>query len=90
MSALCDIAGARTPKDIDGLSIAPTLLGRPGQKLREYLSWEYHSGGGAQAVRFGDWPLHRRTHRSMLRTRALCLAPIWPQTLFQTVLNGSK
>ncbi len=55
LPTLCEIAGAAVPKDIDGLSIAPTLLGRPGQKLHEYLYWEYHSGGGAQAVRFGDW-----------------------------------
>ena len=37
------------------MSIAPTLLGRPGQTQHEYLYWEYHSGGRAQAVRFGDW-----------------------------------
>jgi arylsulfatase len=52
---LCELAGASPPPDIDGLSIVPTLLGRPGQKSHEYLYWEYHSAGGAQAVRFGDW-----------------------------------
>ena len=46
---------AAPPADIDGLSIVPTLLGRSGQKLHEYLYWEYHSQGSAQAVRFGDW-----------------------------------
>jgi arylsulfatase A-like enzyme len=55
LPTLCEIAGIRAPDDIDGLSIAPTLLGRVGQKPHEYLYWEYHSGGGAQAVRFGDW-----------------------------------
>ncbi|HEX5443973.1 MAG TPA: arylsulfatase [Pirellulales bacterium] len=55
MPTLCEIAGAPTPKDTDGISIAPTLLGRPGQTQHEYLYWEYHSAGGAQAVRFGDW-----------------------------------
>jgi arylsulfatase A-like enzyme len=52
---LCELAGSPAPADIDGLSIVPTLLGQPGQKLHQYLYWEYHSAGGAQAVRFGDW-----------------------------------
>ena len=56
LPTLCDVAGAPAPPaDIDGLSIAPTLLGQPGQKQHEYLYWEYQSGGRAQAVRFGDW-----------------------------------
>ena len=52
-----DLAGAadRTPKGIDGVSIAPTLLGRSGQKRREYLYWEHHPGRGMQAVRMGSW-----------------------------------
>jgi arylsulfatase len=55
LPTLCDIAGTKPPADIDGLSIAPTLLGEPGQKQHEYLYWEYESAGRAQAVRFGDW-----------------------------------
>ncbi|HEX3655029.1 MAG TPA: arylsulfatase [Pirellulales bacterium] len=55
LPTLCDIAGTKPPADIDGLSIAPTLLGEPGQKRHEYLYWEYESAGRAQAVRFGDW-----------------------------------
>ncbi len=55
MPTLCEIAGTRAPDDIDGLSIVPTLLGRAGQKPHEFLYWEYHSGGRAQAVRFGNW-----------------------------------
>jgi arylsulfatase A len=55
MPTLCEIAGTGAPDDIDGLSITPTLLGQPGQKPHEFLYWEYHSGGRAQAVRFGNW-----------------------------------
>jgi arylsulfatase A-like enzyme len=55
LPTLCDIAGTKPPAGIDGLSIAPTLLGEPGQKLHEYLYWEYQSRGRAQAVRFGNW-----------------------------------
>jgi arylsulfatase A-like enzyme len=56
MPTFCEITGAPPPPaDIDGISIAPTLLGQPGQKEHEHLYWEYHSGGKDQAVRFGDW-----------------------------------
>jgi arylsulfatase A len=55
LPTLCEISGATTPTDVDGISIVPTLLGQPGQKQHEYLYWEYQSGGRAQAVRFGDW-----------------------------------
>ena len=60
----CARSPARTaPADIDGLSIAPTLLGQPGQKQHEYLYWEYQSAGRAQAVRFGDWKAVRNNVR---------------------------
>src|SRR3954452_22340346 len=52
---LCDVAGVPPPAGIDGVSLVPTLLGRPGQTIHEYLYWEYHGGGRAQAVRFGPW-----------------------------------
>jgi arylsulfatase A len=55
MPTLCELAGATAPRGIDGINFAPTLFGRPGQQSHEYLYWEYHSGGKAQAVRFGDW-----------------------------------
>jgi arylsulfatase A len=63
LPTLCDLAGAQAPADIDGLSIAPTLLGQSGQRLHEYLYWEYHGAGGAQAVRFGDWKAIRNNVR---------------------------
>ena len=67
-----DLAGAadRTPKGIDGVSIAPTLLGRGTQKRREYLYWEHHSGRGMQAVRMGPWKGVR------LNARAGAAAPV--------------
>jgi arylsulfatase A len=55
LPTLCEIAGAEVPGEIDGLSVAPTLLGQSGQKLHQYLYWEYQSAGRAQAVRFGPW-----------------------------------
>ncbi len=44
------------PKNLDGQSIAPTLLGRPAdQKQHDYLYWAFYERGGAQAVRQGQW-----------------------------------
>ena len=51
-----ELAGAEPPSDIDGLSIVPTLLGRPGQRRHEFLYWEFHEGQHSkQAVRTGRW-----------------------------------
>jgi arylsulfatase len=52
---LCDLAGGPVPKDTDGLSLLPTLLGKGEQKRHEFLYWEFPSYGGQQAVRWGDW-----------------------------------
>jgi arylsulfatase A len=55
LPTLADLTSAPAPKDIDGVSFLPTLLGRPGQKQHEFFYWEYHSQGASQAVRMGDW-----------------------------------
>jgi arylsulfatase A-like enzyme len=51
-----DLAGAKVPRGIDGISIVPTVLGRQ-QKPHEYLYWERLSGAKAltRAVRIGNW-----------------------------------
>jgi arylsulfatase A len=47
------LAGVEVPEGIDGLSMAPTLLGQPRQqKEHEFLYWEFKE---KQAVRMGDW-----------------------------------
>jgi arylsulfatase A-like enzyme len=50
-----DLAGADTPPGLDGLSVLPTLLGKPDQPQHEFLYWEFHEGGSSQAVRMGPW-----------------------------------
>jgi arylsulfatase A-like enzyme len=56
LPTLCELAGAESPAGIDGISLAPTLLGAPGkQKQHEFLYWEFPSQGGKQAVRMGAW-----------------------------------
>ncbi len=66
MPTLAELAGAgdHLPKSLDGLSLAPTLLGKPkDQKGHAYLYWE--AAGVKQdvvgrAVRWGDWKAVRK------------------------------
>ena len=54
MPTLADVAGTQAPDDIDGISMLPTLLGRPAnQPKHKYLYWEY--ARRMQAVRMGDY-----------------------------------
>jgi arylsulfatase len=55
LPTFCEIAESTPPKEVDGLSIVPTLLGRGEQKKHEFLYWEIPTVGGQQCVRMGDW-----------------------------------
>jgi arylsulfatase len=61
LPTLLELAGAgeRTPDDLDGISFAPTLLGRD-QPSRPFLYRESPSYGGQQCIRVGDWKALRR------------------------------
>jgi arylsulfatase A-like enzyme len=51
-----ELAGAKAPENVDGISIAPTLLGKSKeQKKHQFLYWEFHERGGKQAVRMGKF-----------------------------------
>jgi arylsulfatase A-like enzyme len=50
----CEIAQISIPKNIDGISFLPELLGEQ-QESHDYLYWEFHNQGGKQAVRLGNW-----------------------------------
>lgn len=56
---LAELAGIKTPENLDGISFLPTLLGKSGQKKHESLYWEFHEMGGRQALRMADWKLVR-------------------------------
>lgn len=58
---LLELAGAKasTPKDIDGISFAKTILGGK-QEARPFLYREFPAYGGQQSVRMGDWKGIRR------------------------------
>ncbi len=56
LPTFCELAGAKTPDTIDGISLVPTLLGDDDkQQPHEFMYWEFHERGGKRAVRFGDW-----------------------------------
>ncbi|MCE9567168.1 MAG: arylsulfatase [Planctomycetes bacterium] len=73
----CDLAGVDTPKNLDGISIVPTLTGKGEQKTHEFLYWEFHEGGTAQAVRHGDW-------------KAIRTAPGKPLELYEVVRDSTE
>ncbi len=61
MVTIADLAGVAAPEGTDGISFAPTLLGRPQtQRKHDYLYWEFPGYGGQQAVRMGDWKAVRQ------------------------------
>ncbi len=51
----CGLAGVDAPKDTDGISYLPTLLGEGEQRPHDYVYWEFYEQGGKQAVRQGKW-----------------------------------
>ena len=59
MPTLTEIAGAKTPENLDGLSFLPVLLGKGVQKKHDSMYWEFHEQNGRQAVRKGNWKLVR-------------------------------
>ena len=73
MPTLLELIGAKelTPKTCDGISFAPTLLGKS-QPPRPFLYREFHGAGGQQSVRVGDWKL---LHRNLLGTAKKPAAP---------------
>ena len=52
LPTVLELAGGSWQGEIDGISLAPTLLGRGEQAEHDYLYWEY---GGQQAIRMGPW-----------------------------------
>jgi arylsulfatase A len=51
---LAELAGARVPPGLDGMSMARALAGEA-QPGHEFLYWEFHERGFQQAVRMGRW-----------------------------------
>jgi arylsulfatase A-like enzyme len=56
LPTFCELAGAPTPLGIDGVSIAPTLLGSGHQRKREFI---IHEAGNGQSIIRGEYKLVR-------------------------------
>jgi arylsulfatase A-like enzyme len=54
LPTLADVAGARAPEGIDGISMTRTLRGQR-QPGHDFFYWEFHERGFQQAVRMGKW-----------------------------------
>ncbi len=52
-----ELAGLPAPEKTDGISMVPTLMGRPQERQHEYLYWDYGHVRDVfkQAVRWGNW-----------------------------------
>lgn len=55
LPTFAELANQPQPKDIDGISIVPILLGKKNTPAHPWLYWEFHEQGGKQAVRMGKW-----------------------------------
>ncbi len=56
MATSADLAGAKTPANLDSISLVPTLKGHSDKQTQhEYLYWEFYEQTSRQAVRFGNW-----------------------------------
>jgi len=54
LPTLAELAGAKSPAGIDGMSMARALQGQQ-QPTHEFMYWEFHERGFQQAVRMGPW-----------------------------------
>lgn len=52
---LAELAEAKTPGNLDGISYLPTLWGGAQTNRHEFLYWEFHERGFQQAARMGEW-----------------------------------
>ncbi len=55
LPTISELVEKPVPVKVDGVSFLPTLLGRDGQKPRDYLYWEFSEKKGRVAMRKGKW-----------------------------------
>jgi arylsulfatase A-like enzyme len=68
MPTLAEMAGVPIPKNIDGISFLPTLLGKK-QKPHDNLYWEFLEQGGKQAALKYPWKLLKLDIFDLTKTR---------------------
>jgi arylsulfatase A-like enzyme len=75
MPTLADLAGAKAPDNIDGVSVVPTLFAKKQDELRErFMYWE-QPRNLQQAVRWRNWKVHRRKRGAKLKLYNLATDP---------------
>ncbi len=76
MATAADLIGVKAPPN-DGISILPTLLGRPQAQPHESLYWEIYEGPSPfqQAVRWGQWKGYRTGTKAPLELYDLAADP---------------
>ena len=57
LPTFAELSGQQVAKDLDGISMVPTLLSRGIQPEHDYLYWEFSERKGRRAVLKGDWKL---------------------------------
>jgi arylsulfatase A-like enzyme len=60
MATAAEIAETEVPIKSDGISILPTLLGKPQKIKHDFIYFEIYEGPFQQSVRVGDWKGYRR------------------------------
>lgn len=58
LPTLTQLAGAKSLKDSDGISLVNEMLETGKQKQHKYLYWEFPEGSGQLAVRWGKWKFY--------------------------------
>ncbi len=60
MATAAELSGAKVPIATDGISILPTLLGKPQETKHEFIYFEIYEGPFQQSVRVENWKGYRR------------------------------
>jgi len=55
LPTMADMIGKPLDKQVDGISMLPTLLDRGEQPKHKFLYWEFPAKGGRIAIRLGNW-----------------------------------
>jgi arylsulfatase A-like enzyme len=50
-----DLAGAKPPAHLDGISVLPVLLGKAKDEVPRFFYWEFYERGFEQAAQWGKW-----------------------------------
>lgn len=96
LPTFCELAGAPIPLGVDGVSIAPTLLGSGHQRRRDFI---IHEAGNGQSIIRGKYKLVRSRNSSLQlydldadRTEAKDIAAAHPRLVqeLETLLLGER